>query len=158
MRSRFLIAVTFFAAFAASCASSGHQATTGGNGASDNAPEVELVQSFSSADTMYMRGPISLEYQLIVHNKSHQAMLLTRLDLETVGSGAYAIHTGATPMNQSIRPDGTTTIKVAAWGQARGGYLTADEPVNIRGTAYFKTPDGATIRRVFTQVLGQTAR
>jgi hypothetical protein len=103
---------------------------------------------------MYMRGPIALEYQLLVQNRSNETLKLTRLDLQTLGPGAYSLRTGASPMNQLIRPNGTTSVKINAWGQARGGFLTADEPVNIRGVAYFSTPSGPTIRRVFTQVLG----
>jgi hypothetical protein len=138
-----------FACLTFSCASSSSDAAT------ENAPEVSLVQTYSSADTMYMRGPITLGYQLIIENKTNQALRLTRLDLQTVGAGAYSMHTGASPMNQPVGANGTTNVKVSAWGQARGGFLTADEPVNIRGLAYFTTPSGSTIRRVFTQVLGQ---
>jgi hypothetical protein len=148
MKARHFLAAALFATLTFSCASSSD------DGNSPNAPEVSLIQS-NSPDTMYLRGPIELDYVLVVDNKSGQPLRLTRLDLQTIGSGGYSLRTGASPMNHPVAPTGTTNVKVSAWGEARGGFLASNEPVTIRAVAYFMTPSGSTIRRVFTQVLAE---
>jgi hypothetical protein len=57
-----------------------------------------------------------------------------------MGPGAYSIHTGSTPITRTIPANGTTTIGLSAWGRAAGGYFRSEEPVTVRGVAYFNTP------------------
>jgi hypothetical protein len=152
MRIRHALALTLLTGLIVSCASSSN------DGSSSNAPEVALIQTYSTGETMYMRGPIALDYVLVVENKTNQPFRLTRLDLQTIGAGAYSLRTRANTLNHVIAPNGRTNVKISAWGQARGGFVAQDEPVNIHGIAYFTTPSGTTVRQVFTQLLGQSNR
>ena len=143
-----LLAVALIA-LAAGCSSSG--------GATAGAPDLQfqLTQFGSAADTFYFRGPMNVQYQLAIHNPTNATYTLRRLDLQSVGQGAYSIRTGNSPITRTIAAGGTTTIGLSAWARARGGYLTAEEPVTIRGIAYFEAPDGRHFQRVFTQTLSQ---
>ena len=134
---------------AAGCASSD---------STSNAPgiDVSLTQVSSGArDLFYMSGPINLQYGLTVRNPTNEPLTLRRLNLETMSAGAYALHTGSQTVNQPIAPGGETVFRFATWGHARGGYLRAEEPVTIRGTAQFEEPNGHKFQRVFTQTISQ---
>ncbi len=123
--------------------------------ASTPAVEVHLSQVESSNDVFYMRGPISLRFALTVTNPTNETLTLRRIDLQSLGPGAYSIRTGSTPMKEVIHPNGATSIVLSAWGQARGGRLRANEPVTIRGIAQFVDDHGHSFNRIFTETLGQ---
>jgi hypothetical protein len=142
-----LLAVTLFLA---ACGSSG---TTG---SSDSPPvEVRLAQTGSTDNVFYVRGPIALQYVLEVTNPTNDAYTLSRLELQSIGEGAYYLRTGSVPMNERIAANGTTAIKVAAWGTSRGGRLTASEPVTMRITAQFDDGRGHRFQRITTENLSQ---
>ena len=108
---------------------------------------LHLEQASGLPDMFYFRGPISLQYRL-----TSSPLTLRRLDLRSLGTGAYSIRTGSTPITQTIAPNGTTTIPLSAWGYAAGGYLRSEEPVTIRGVAYFETADGHGFARQFMEM------
>jgi hypothetical protein len=146
-RALSILALTILAA---ACGSSGSTGTAG-----SPALDIHLAQTGSSNDVFYIRGPISLQYQLEVTNPTADNYTLRRLDLQTIGQGAYYLHTGSVPMNETVRGNGTTAIRVAAWGTARGGRLTVNEPVTLRITAQFDDGRGHTFQRIATENLSQ---
>jgi hypothetical protein len=85
--------------------------------------KIHLAQTNTPTDIFYFAGPAAIQYQLSVTNPTNQPLTLERLDLETVGSGAYSLRTAATPMNLQIPPNGTSAFNISVWGRARGGYL-----------------------------------
>jgi hypothetical protein len=128
-------------------------ALSGFASSSSNSPKVDvhLMQTSMPADTFFFRGPINLQYQLTIDNPTGEPVTLRRLDLSTIGPGAYSLRTGATPITRTIRPNGTTTITLSAWGRASGGDLRSEEPVTVRGIAYFDTPHGHGFVRQFVE-------
>ncbi|HXH39617.1 MAG TPA: hypothetical protein VNN08_13380 [Thermoanaerobaculia bacterium] len=128
-------------------------ALSGFASSSSDAPKIDirLAQTSMPVDTFYFRGPVSLQYQLTIANPTSQQVTLRRLDLSTVGPGAYSLRTGATPITRTIRPNGTTTITLSTWGRASGGDLRSEEPVTVRGIAYFDTPNGRGFVRQFIE-------
>src|SRR5437870_1312222 len=90
---------------------------------------VRLAQTNSANDVFYFAGPVSIQYQLAITNPTNQPLTLERLDLQTLGPGAYSLRTAATPMNLKIAPNGTSVFNISVWGRSHGGYLTATEPV-----------------------------
>jgi hypothetical protein len=114
--------------------------------------ELRLIAVGPSSEVLNMRGPVSLQYELEVTNPTNDPLLLRRLDLQTIGTGAYSIRSGAQNVNQRIAPAGTTTVRISVWGQARGGSIGSTEPVTIRGTAWFEAPDRK-FQKVFIQNL-----
>lgn len=127
-----------------SCASSSNQS---------NGPNVtvQLAQLAGGGDVFYFRGPINIQYQVAISNPTDEQLTLTRLDLNTFGSGAYSLRANGTPMNLNVPPRATTTYTISVWGYSRGGYLASTEPVTIRGTAYFKGSKSGSFVRLFNQ-------
>jgi hypothetical protein len=107
-------------------------------GASEPKIDVHLEQLTSTDDMFYFRGPINIQYRLTVSNPTDQPVTLRRLELSTLGPGSYSLHTGTSPVTRTIAPHGTTSLTLSAWGRSSGGYLRSQEPVNIRGVAYFE--------------------
>jgi hypothetical protein len=125
-----------------------------GFAASSNDPKVNvhLTPLGNYGDMFYFRGPINLQYQLTVDNPTGTPLTLRRLELRTVGPGAYSLRTGAsTPIKQTIQPGGTTNLTLSVWGRASGGYLRSEEPVTVQGIAYFVTPTGHSFVRSFVE-------
>jgi hypothetical protein len=121
-------------------------------GASDSPKlNISMQQLTSSGDLFYFRGPINIQYQLSIANPTDQPVTLKRLELSSLGPGSYSIHTGATPITRTIAPRGTTTLTLSAWGRAAGGYLRSEEPVTVRGVAYFEGAKGHSFVRQFME-------
>jgi hypothetical protein len=119
-------------------------------------PEVaiHLTQTNTPNDIFYFAGPVAIQYQVAITNPTNQPLTLQRLDLQTLGPGAYSLRTAPTPMNVNVPPNGTSVFNISVWGRAHGGYLRSTEPVTIRGTAYFKGPTGSFVR-IFSENLSQ---
>jgi hypothetical protein len=133
----------------AACSSTSNSMTS-----SSTAPlDVKVEQTTTNPDLYYFAGPINIQYALTVTNPTNDTYKLRRLNLQTVGPGAYTLRTGDSPMNYTI-PPGTTTIQLSAWGRGAGGFMRATEPVSIRGMAYFDGPHGSFVR-AFTQYIPQ---
>jgi hypothetical protein len=107
---------------------------------------VNMQQLNSTNDTFYFRGPVSIQYRLEVTNPTSQPVTLRSLRLESIGPGAYTIHTTTTPLKLQLGPNESRAVTISAWGRARGGFLSADEPVTIQGTAYFNSPSGSFVK------------
>lgn len=125
---------------------------------SNGAPplQVNLLQRGTpAADVYYFRGPVNIQYDLAVKNPTNDQYTLRRLDIQSIGQGAYRIRTGSQPMNQKINPNGTTSVHLSTWGQATGGFISSGEPVSVRVIAQFAGPNGKTFQKVFTETLTQ---
>jgi hypothetical protein len=107
-------------------------------GASEPKLDIHLEQLTNPGDMFYFRGPINIQYRMSISNPTDQPVTLKRLELSSLGPGSYSIRTGSSPVTRTIPPRGTTTLTLSAWGRAAGGYLRSEEPVTIRGVAYFE--------------------
>ena len=115
----------------------------------DQTPAVRIqVEQRSQSDVLHFAGPINLQYDIMVTNSSDQPLTLRRIELRTVGAGAYSLRNDSTPVNLAIPPGGTVSKMINAWGYARGGNLAAEEPVTLRAIAYFDGPTGSFVRIV----------
>ena len=108
---------------------------------------VQLAQVAQSSDVFYFRGPVSIQYQVSINNPTNEELTLTRLDLQTIGPGAYSLRANGTPMNLKVAPGSTSTYLISVWGYSSGGYLRSSEPVSIRGTAYFQGATGSFLKQ-----------
>ncbi|MGA8808299.1 MAG: hypothetical protein WB973_10515 [Thermoanaerobaculia bacterium] len=112
--------------------------------------DIQLRQASTPGDVFYFRGPVNLQYQLAIKNPSNEPLTLRRIDLSTMGPGAYSLRTGATPISRTIPPNSAVAINLSAWGQSAGGFLRSEEPVTIRGVAYFDSPGHKSFVKQFT--------
>ena len=97
---------------------------------------------------------MNVQFALSVANTTNQPVKLNRIEIRTIGSGAYTIRSTSTNINIDIAPGQARTVLLAVWGYSRGGQLASTEPVTVRATAYFTGPSGAFVRlfsEYFTQ-------
>jgi hypothetical protein len=116
-----------------------------------NAPNITLhLEQESAPNTYTYSGPVNVRYAMSVANTTNQAVKLNRVEIRTIGSGAYSIQPTSTQLNLDLGPGQTRTMAITLWGYARGGRLASNEPVTVRAIAYFTGPSGAFIR-LFTE-------
>jgi hypothetical protein len=117
-----------------------------------NAPNVSLhLAEYESFSNAYLYGGlVNVRYSLSVANRTKDPVTLTRIEIRTIGSGAYTIRSTSTPINVDLAPGQEKTIPLSLWANARGGQLAAHEPVNLRAAAYMTGPSGAFVR-LFTE-------
>ena len=101
---------------------------------------------------LYFAGPVNLQFEVTLTNPTDQPVTLRRLDLRTVGGFSFVMRATGTPFHLQVKPHGSTSATMAAWGNSRGGMLAEDEPINLQGTAYFDGPKGSFVK-IFNTVL-----
>jgi hypothetical protein len=112
-----------------------------------NAPKITLhLEQYESPNAYTFSGPVNVQFALSVANTTTQPVKLNRIEIRTIGSGAYTIRPTSTNINVDIAPGQARTLPIAVWGYSRGGQLTSTEPVTVRATAYFTGPSGAFVR------------
>jgi len=116
---------------------------------------VQIQQANAVNNVFYYRGPVNVQYRVAVTNPTSEPLTLTRLDLQTIGPGAYSVRANGTPMNLRIAPNSTTVYTVSVWGYARGGYLASTEPVTLRGTAYLRGANSGSFVKMFSENISQ---
>ncbi len=112
---------------------------------------VQIAQINASSNVFYFPGPVPLEFAVTINNPADVPLTLTRLDLQTIGPGAYFLRTAPTPMNLRIAPHAAATYTISIWGRSRGGYIASTEPVTLRGIAYFDGTGMKPFVRLFTE-------
>lgn len=116
---------------------------------------VQIQQASDVNNIFYYRGPVNIQYRVAITNPTGEPMTLTRLDLQTIGPGAYSLRANGTPMNLRVAPNSTSVYTVSVWGYARGGYLASSEPVTLRGTAYFRGTTSGAFIKMFNENISQ---
>lgn len=113
-----------------------------------NAPNItfHLQQYESEANAYTFNGALNLAFALSVTNTTNQPVKINRLEIRTIGSGAYTIRPTSIPINMDLGPGEAKTMPLSVWGYARGGHMASTEPITIRGTAYLTGPSGAFLR------------
>jgi hypothetical protein len=121
-----------------------------------NAPNVAFhLEQYESAPNAYLYGGLAnVRYSLSVANRTKDPVTVSRIEIRTIGSGAYTIRPTSTPVNIDLAPGQEKTIPLSLWAQARGGTLSAQEPVTIRAAAYMTGPTGPFVR-LFTEYFTQ---
>ena len=140
------LAVVAAVLLAAACASSGPQANI-------TAPDFDIEQTFGPGDVGYPDGPLDVRYQIHIVNNAAVPITLKRVNLHTVNppGGAYTLTAPLVhPFNVEIPAKGEKTVDLWAHAQSYGVSMRDREPVTLKGTAYFETPQG-----IYNQVLNQ---
>jgi hypothetical protein len=121
-----------------------------------NAPNVTLhLAPLESAPNAYIYGgAVNIPFELSIVNSTNQAVKLERIEIRTIGSGAYTIRSTSTRLNLALGAGETKAVQLSVWGVSRGGQMTGDEPVTLRAAAYLSGPSGPFVR-LFTEYLTQ---
>jgi hypothetical protein len=139
---RILLAAAALAAVA--CSSSGPAAPR--QKVSIPQPDFEIRQLVGPAELNYEEGAIEVKFRLDIGNRADIPMTLSRLEIVTVNpsGGAYTLDSThrAYYFNKTVNPHERAAVDfwAKAYGYGRGS--RENEPVTVRGTLYFKTPNG----------------
>jgi hypothetical protein len=106
-------------------------------------------------DMFFSAGPVTLRYQVTVANPLPQPVTLLRLDLRSVGIGAYSLRPDSHSLNVKIPPKSTAEFAITAYGTARGGQTLSGEPVTLQGAAHFQGPDGQFVKFYHQNIVPQ---
>jgi len=141
--------VTFAALFLAACGSIGAKAPV-------TEPEI-LVEQLSTVAPAAIRisGNISLQYRVTIHNVSDTPLTLTRVDLNSIGAGAYTLNATSRSFNLPIAPGATQSVEFWTSGTVDPTILGADGPVTLRAVAGFDSAKGS-FQSVVTQQVHAT--
>ena len=119
-------------------------------------PGIGLEQVVGPRELGYPYGQIEVKFNFAVQNNARIPITLTRVDLQPAGvaGGAYTLRRDFYNFKQEIPPNsvGFVTFWAKAMGWGRG--QRENEPVTVRGVAYFDTPEGNT-QTVFIKELSQ---
>ena len=109
---------------------------------------VDLALLNTPSTILYFAGPVNLQFEVTLTNPTDDTVTLRRLDLRTIGGGSFFMRASGTPFHVTVKPHGSTSVTMSAWGASRGGMLAEDEPIELQGTAYFDGPQGAFVRLI----------
>lgn len=121
--------------FIAGCASSR---------SSGNDPEIRLVQTSEVAEVARnVPGSIPVAFRLTIRNTQQAPLTLKRLELQSIGEGAYSLNPLTRSYDQVIQPGAEQSFDV--WGSAYVSptILGANGPVTIRAIAQFDAASGS---------------
>jgi hypothetical protein len=135
------------AAAVAGCASSQSGSGLGHTKVNIIEPEVTFIQTSLVAQVARdMTGNIPVRYQVRVANKSGEPITLTRIDVQSVGEGAYSLRPQSHPFKKVIGPDQFELVDfwVPAFISDEFGPTVygANGPVTLRSVAHFDSPVG----------------
>jgi hypothetical protein len=119
-------------------------------------PAIALEQVVGPRELGYPYGQIEIKFNFAVQNNAPIPITLTRVDLQPTGvaGGAYTLRRDFYNFKQEIPPNSVGIVtfwaKAMGWGQGQ----RQNEPVTVRGVAYFDTAKGQT-QTVFIKELSQ---
>ncbi len=119
-----------------------------------NEPVIRITQlSNVSAAARHVTGGISVQYRVDVENTAPEAVRLKRIDVQSIGFGAYTLPPLSFPFDVNISPRETRAVDF--WGPAVVETTTivgANGPVTLRVVVYYQTPAGMRQSIVVQQV------
>jgi hypothetical protein len=117
-------------------------------------PEIKIIQLSSvSGAARYITGPISVQYRLDVANRATDQITVKRVDVQSIGYGAYTLAPVSHPFEVVLKPGETKSMQL--WAPARiddPSIVGANGPVTLRITLHYDTRAGATQSTVVQQV------
>jgi hypothetical protein len=121
-----------------------------------NAPKISLhlEQVETGVNSFTFSGPVTVQFVLTASNTTSDPVTLNNIEIRTVSTGAYAISPVTTNLNVQLAPGQTQQSMISVWGYARGGRLSSEEPVTVRGTAHLTGPKGVFVK-LFTEYIAQ---
>jgi hypothetical protein len=123
-------------------------------------PDFEIRQLVGPAQLNYEEGQIEVKYRLDIGNRADVPITLSRLEIVTVNpeGGAYSLDPShrAYYFRKTIKAHESAAIDFWAKAYSYGRSTRENEPVTVRGTLYFQTPNGY-YDEVFVKEIGQYA-
>jgi hypothetical protein len=121
-------------------------------------PEFEIRQLVGPSELNYEQGNIEVKFRLDIGNHADVPITLSRIEIVTVNpdGGAYTLDSRrrAYYFNKVIGAHQTGFAEFWARAYGYGRSSRENEPVTVRGTLYFETPNGY-YDQVFVKEIGQ---
>jgi hypothetical protein len=115
--------------------------------------QINAVQSVSRSIS---GGPLPINFQVDIANRSNEPIQLERLEVQSVGAGAYTINQTTRPFkNVTIAPDMREQVEFWVPAVVEDTITGANGPVTLRVTAYFGTELGK-FREVYVRTVNDT--
>jgi hypothetical protein len=87
-------------------------------------------------------GAAPVNLRLLVRNNSNENIHLKRIEIVSVGRGAYTVDNQAKPYKVDIAPEQTEAVEIWVPTVVQNSVSGAQGPVTLRVTAYFDSPVG----------------
>ena len=117
-------------------------------------PEIHISQISSLAEAAaHVSGNISVHYQVDIANHTNVTMTIKRIDVLSLGEGAYTLRPSSNPFDATLKPGETTALQF--WAPAfiaDPTIIGANGPVSLRVTTQYDTPSGRAQSIVIQQV------
>ena len=130
--------------FAVSCASMKSDSGLGNKKVEITKPEIEIRQlSLVPIAARHSQGALPVKYELRVANRSEETITLKRINVQSMGEGAYTVNPASHPFNKKIVPGGYEIVEF--WIPAVVDIDTimgANGPVTLRGIVHFDSTVG----------------
>jgi len=140
-----------FACLLAGCAAAPQQKTAAPLTAE---PEIQISQISSLAEAAtHISGSISVHYQVDIANHANVPITIKRIDVISIGEGAYTLRPSSYPFDAALNPGQTTAVQF--WAPAvivDPTIIGANGPVSLRVTTQYDTPSGRAQSIVIQQV------
>lgn len=124
------------------------------------APDFAIRQIVGPQELNYEEGNIEIKFRLDIGNHADVPIKLSRLEIITVNpeGGAYSLDAShrAYYFHATIEPHKAGSVEFWAKAISYGRSPRENEPVTVRGTLYFETPNGY-YDQVFVKEIGQYA-
>lgn len=144
MRSAFPV---LFCCALIGCASSSPAPAPGANAAPAAAahgdPEIEVVQLSSVADAARNNsGTLPVQFRVTIHNTTKIPLQLKRIDLQSLGYGAYSLAPFSRAFNDVIDVGESKATDLWTTGAVNSTISGANGPVTIRAIVQFESSEG----------------
>ena len=114
-------------------------------------PQLEIRQLGGQAmAARHADGGLPVHYVVRVHNPSAETIELERINLSSVGYGAYELDSTSRPFKQSIAPGTTEQVEIWTSAVGSGTVIGVNGPVTLRITAFFDSAVGS-FKETYTQ-------
>ena len=119
-----------------------------------NEPEIHISQLSSVSEAArHMAGGISVQYRVDIGNRANVPITVKRIEVISLGAGAYTLRPTSYPFNVRLNAGETTALQF--WVPANiddPTIIGANGPVSVRLTLQYETPAGVTQAIVVQQV------
>jgi hypothetical protein len=106
-------------------------------------PEIHLEQVVGPADLGYPGGAIDVQYEIQITNHAQEPMTLRRVEVRSVGGGAYRLRPETYRFNDTATPGNFIAVRFWAHAYQAGAFgRGSTEPVTLRAILYFDSPSG----------------
>lgn len=118
-------------------------------------PELMIRQVGGTAyAARHEEGNIPMRFEIDILNKTAEPITLERIEMQSMGEGAYTLSTITKPFDRRLEPDRVETVELFAPAYVNKTILGGNGPVTLRATAYFKNSLGS-FRQIYIQQVNE---